>query len=167
MRLDPMFRALSAFVRRFLACTCTCLGALACSACSSDCGDAGCVSAVFADGTVETSSQRLIVTACLNQRCASADVDRAAASCKKLTLSSDSRVCFSEAAPGRLRVALEVHSIGGELAFNSGDVLGLEITEQDTTSVVTNVQLPVTYEAVYPNGPDCDDQPCQAASVTF
>ena len=123
--------------------------------------------AVFADGSIDTASQQLIVTACLNQRCASAELDLAAASCSALTLSSDSRICFSEAAPGRLRAALEVHSIGGELAFVNGDVLTLEVTDKDTATVVANVQRTLTYEAVYPNGPDCDDQSCQGASVTF
>jgi hypothetical protein len=162
MRLVPMFRALSAFLRRFAACACACLGALACS---SDCGDAGCVSAVFADGSVDTESQRLIVTVCFNQRCAGGEVDRV--SCTPLALSSDSRICFSEAAPGRVRVALEIHSIGGELALKNGDMLSLEISEQGTTTPVANVQRTLAYETVYPNGPGCHDQACQATSVTF
>ena len=139
------------------------VGALACS---SDCGDAGCVPALFADGSIETSSQQLVVTVCLNQRCASTELDLAAARCKDLTLSSDSRVCFAEAAPGRLRAELEVHSIGGELAFADGDLLALEVSEKATAAVVADVQRTVTYEAVYPNGSECGNA-CQAASVTF
>jgi hypothetical protein len=161
MPLVPMFRGFSAFSSLLAACAwVTALG------CSSDCGDAGCVSAVFADGSIDTSSRELTVTACLNQRCSSAQLDLAAASCARLTLSSDSRICFSDAAPGRLRAELEVHSIGGELALTDGDVLKLEVAEQGTASVVANVERTVTYEAVYPNGSECGD-PCRAASVTF
>jgi hypothetical protein len=159
-----MFRGISTVTRTAVACALALAGAFACS---SDCGDAGCVPAVFADGSIETASQQLIVTACLNQRCASAELDLGAAACAALTLSSDSRICFTEAAPGRLRAALEVHSIGGELAFANGDLLALEVTEKATTLVVANVQRTVTYEAVYPNGSGCGDQSCQAASVTF
>jgi hypothetical protein len=145
-------------------CACLALGAFACS---SDCADAGCVPAVFADGSIDTASQQLTVTACLNQRCASAEVDLLVRACAPLTLSSDSRICFSEAAPGRLRAALEVHSIGGELPFTNGDRLTLEVADKGTAMVVADIERTVTYEAVYPYGSDCDDQSCQAASVTF
>jgi hypothetical protein len=124
------------------------------------------VPAVFADGSLETTSQELTVTVCLNQRCSTAQVDLAAASCAKLELSSDSRICFSAGAPGRLRAELEVHSIGGELAFTDGDVLRLEVAELATATVVADVERAVTYEAVYPNGAECGD-PCRSASVTF
>ncbi len=140
------------------------LGALSCN---SDCGEAGCVPAVFADGTVETQSQGLRVTTCLAQRCASADLDLAAERCKKLTLSSDARICFSERGAGKLAASLEVHSIGGELVFTNGDLFTLEISEAATSAVVASVQQNITYESVFPNGPDCDEEPCQAANVTF
>ena len=151
-------------LRCFAPCALLVSGALSCS---SDCGDAGCVSAVFADGSIDTTSQGLSVTACLNQRCATAELDLATARCARLALSSDSRICFTEAAAGRLEAALEVHSIGGELVLTNGDMLRLEVAERGTTTVVANVERTLTYEAVYPNGPACDDQPCQAASVTF
>jgi hypothetical protein len=136
-------------------------------ACNSDCGEAGCVPGVFVDGTVETQSQRLRADVCLAGRCASADVDLAAGTCKKLTLSSDARICFEPGGPGRLAVSLEVRSIGGELAFNDGDQLTLGITDRDSSALVANVDENLVYQAEYPNGPDCDDQPCRAASVTF
>jgi hypothetical protein len=163
MRLVPMPRGFPGFLPSFAACAGAWLGALGCG---SDCSDASCVPAVFADGPVDTTSEQLTVTACLNQRCATAQVDLAAASCAKLELSSDSRICFSRRTPGRLQAKLEVHSIGGELTFTDGDVLRLEVAEQATTNVVANVERAVTYEAVYPNGAECGD-PCRAASVTF
>jgi hypothetical protein len=141
--------------------------ALGAISCNSDCGEAGCVPAVFADGTVETQSQGLRVTTCLNQRCASAELDLAVERCKKLTLSSDARICFNESGAGRFAASLEVHSIGGELVFTNGDLFTLEISETAGSAVVASVQTNLTYEAVYPNGPDCDDQPCQAVNVKF
>jgi hypothetical protein len=163
MRLVSMPRRFPGFFSLFAACACAFVGP---SGCGSDCGDAGCVPAVFADGTVDTASEQLTVTVCLNQRCATARVNLAAASCAELSLSSDSRICFSRGTPGRLQAELEVHSIGGELAFTDGDVLRLEVAEQSTATVIANVERTVTYEAVYPNGAECGD-PCRAASVTF
>src|SRR5215208_5641341 len=125
-----MFRGISPAMRTAVTSALALAGAFACS---SDCGDAGCVPALFADGSIETASRQLIVTACLNQRCASVELDLGAAACAALTLSSDSRICFTQAAPGRLSAALELHSIGGELAFANGDVLALEVTEKGTT----------------------------------
>jgi hypothetical protein len=135
--------------------------------CNSDCGEAGCVPAVFVEGSVETQSQALLVTSCFNQRCASAELDLASAPCKKLTLSSDSRICVSAGSAGKLAVSLEVHSIGGELAFKNGDLLTLEISEKDSAMAVASVMRNVEYEAVFPNGPDCDDEPCLGANLTF
>jgi hypothetical protein len=162
MRPVPMVTRL--LVRLTATVTLSFLGALACS---SDCGDAGCVSAVFMDGSIDTTSQQLVVTACFNQRCASGELDLGVARCARLALSSDSRICAAEAAPGRLAMTLEVHSIGGEVPFNNGDVVTLEVADKSTSAVVADVERAVTYEAVYPNGPDCDDQPCQAANVQF
>jgi hypothetical protein len=135
--------------------------------CGDDCADAGCVPAVFLDGSVAAgSSAGLSIRACFNDVCESAELELGEAErCARLSLSSDSRICVGPEAQGRRRVSLEIHSIGGELAFQDGDRVALHVADRGGQSLA-EVDQTVTYSDVVPNGTGCG-RACRAAQLGF
>jgi len=135
--------------------------------CAEDCADAGCVPALFLDGSVEAGANTsLSAEVCFNAACEVAQVSLATEQrCSRLSLSSDSRVCVGPEDRQRRGVAVEIHSIGGELAFQNGDRIALRVRDP-SGQTLADVERSVEYHDVFPNGAACGG-PCRSAQLTF
>jgi hypothetical protein len=111
--------------------------------------------------------EALEVEACFNERCDQAELDVAtdAERCARLSLSSDSKVCFAPVRDGRRPLSLEIHVVGEESPLTDGDRVTLRVNDRTTQLPLIEVERFATYEQANDRTVGCGD--CQAATMSF
>lgn len=122
------------------------------------CGYAGSYAADVPAGVDEVA-----VKVCRNADCGSATVSLAAGH-EGAQIDASSADVYLTTQAGGARLSVQFLQVYAPKKMADGDVYSVEVTNAGTGDVIAQESQAVAYALSYPNGPDCDPEPCRSVS---
>ena len=131
------------------------------TSCRSDCADIECGAEAVFVGDVQPSGNAVSVELCVNGTCSNSSVENGG--CFPLGPEPQATACLT----GGSAVSVEVFLRSAGQEAIDGDEYSLQITDPADGAELVSLMMPVTYEAVLPNGSSCPKTVCRSSIIEF